>query len=86
MSCSDLQNEAQADRILYKSIFGTKPTKRFGELPNILDLYVKNPANTNVVLWGERLLALWEVSQPASSLTALHTDTCVHTSWVKEPR
>ena len=28
---------------------------------NALDLKLKNPANTNVVLWGGRLLALWEV-------------------------
>ena len=28
---------------------------------NALDLYVKNTANTNVILWGGRLLALFEV-------------------------
>ena len=28
---------------------------------NAFDLKLKNPANTNVLCWGNRLLALWEV-------------------------
>lgn len=32
-----------------------------GFIANAFDLYLKNPANTNVVEWGKRLLALWEV-------------------------
>ena len=39
---------------------------------NALDLYVKNTANTNVILWGGRLLALFEVRRlPVGSCVAL---------------
>ncbi|KAK9800351.1 hypothetical protein WJX73_008195 [Symbiochloris irregularis] len=31
---------------------------------NAMDLRLKNPVNTNVVLWGGRLLALWEAGSP----------------------
>lgn len=59
--CSDFEKEAKANAVLYRTIFGTTPKRRFGALQNTLDLYVKNPANTNVILWGNKLLALWEV-------------------------
>ena len=50
--------------MLYRNTFGTQP-KRERPLQNAFDLYLKNPANTNVVLWGDRLLALWEVTRRA---------------------
>ena len=59
--CSDLEKEEQANAVLFRNTFGTQPKRALGPLQNAFDLYLKNPANTNVVLWGERLLALWEV-------------------------
>ncbi|DBB11283.1 TPA: hypothetical protein ACH3X3_006718 [Trebouxia sp. C0006] len=66
---SDLEKEAAADAVLYRSAFGTAPNKRSGilsalGLPNAFDTYLKNPANTNVVLWGDKLFALYEAGQP----------------------
>lgn len=60
-TCSELEKEAEAGAVLYRNTFGTQPRKPWGPLQNAFDLYLKNPANTNVVLWGDRLLALWEV-------------------------
>ena len=59
--CSELAKEAEANAVLYRNTFGTQPKRALGPLQNAFDLYLKNPANTNVVLWGDRLLALWEV-------------------------
>ncbi|DBA67834.1 TPA: hypothetical protein ACH3X2_014183 [Trebouxia sp. C0005] len=61
---SELEKEAEADAVLYRNTFGTQPRKPWGPLQNAFDLYLKNPANTNVVLWGNRLLALWEAGCP----------------------
>ncbi|KAL0046710.1 hypothetical protein WJX82_008018 [Trebouxia sp. C0006] len=61
---SELEKEAEADAVLYRNTFGTQPRKPWGPLQNAFDLYLKNPANTNVVLWGDRLLALWEAGCP----------------------
>ena len=67
MRCSELEKEADADAVLFRNAFGTAPKKRSGilsalGLPNAFDTYLKNPANTNVVFWGNKLLALYEVS------------------------
>ena len=59
--CSEWEREHEADAVLYRNTFGTQPKKPLGPLQNAFDLVLKNPANTNVVLWGNRLLALWEV-------------------------
>ncbi|KAL3146000.1 hypothetical protein ABBQ38_015360 [Trebouxia sp. C0009 RCD-2024] len=61
---SDLAKEEEADAVLYRNTFGTQPKRALGPLQNAFDLYLKNPANTNVVLWGDRLLALWEAGCP----------------------
>ena len=45
-------------------------------MKNAFDLYLKNPANTNVVEWGKRLLALWEVSMGNTKPMLLHI-TCI---------
>ncbi|WP_315784651.1 carotenoid oxygenase family protein [Fischerella sp. JS2] len=54
--------EGLAGRMLYRGVFGTQ--KPGGWLANAFDLRKKNVANTNVIYWGEKLLALWEASHP----------------------
>ncbi len=54
--------EQAAGQILYRSPFGTQ--KPGGVLANIFDLRLKNLANTSVVYWGGKLLALWEGGEP----------------------
>jgi all-trans-8'-apo-beta-carotenal 15,15'-oxygenase len=61
--------EKKAGKILYRGVFGTQ--KKGGFLANIFDLKFKNIANTNVIYWGGKLLALWEAAQPYR----LNTDT-----------
>jgi len=53
--------EQAAGKILYRG-FGTQ--KPGGWLANAFDFKVKNPANTNVIYWGGKLLALWEGGEP----------------------
>ena len=54
--------ESLAQRILYRNTFGTQ--RSGGPLANIGDIIQKNVANTNIIYWGGKLLALWEASQP----------------------
>ncbi|OKH29153.1 carotenoid oxygenase family protein [Chroogloeocystis siderophila] len=54
--------EQKAGTILYRGVFGTQ--KPGGWLANAFDLRLKNIANTNVVYWGGKLLALWEAADP----------------------
>ena len=54
--------EKQAGKILYRGVFGTQ--KPGGWLANIFDFKLKNIANTNVIYWGGKLLALWEGAEP----------------------
>lgn len=54
--------EQQAGRILYRGVFGTD--KPGGWWSNLLDFRLKNIANTNVIYWGGKLLALWEAAEP----------------------
>ncbi len=54
--------EQEAGKILYRGVFGTK--KPGGWLNNVFDLRLKNIANTNVIYWGGKLLALWEAAEP----------------------
>jgi all-trans-8'-apo-beta-carotenal 15,15'-oxygenase len=54
--------ETQANKILYRNTFGTQPTG--GALRNAFTVTLKNVANTNVISWGGRLLALWEAGAP----------------------
>lgn len=54
--------ERQADRILYRGVFGTQ--KPGGWLANCFDTQLKNIANTNVIYWGGKVLALWEAAEP----------------------
>ena len=54
--------EKKAGKILYRGVFGTQ--KPGGWLDNIFDFKIKHIANTNVIYWGKKLLALWEASEP----------------------
>lgn len=54
--------EQQAGKMLYRGVFGSE--KPGGWLANAFDLRVKNIANTNVIYWGDKLLALWEAAEP----------------------
>ncbi len=56
--------EQAAGRMLYRGVFGTQ--KPGGWLANAFDLRKKNVANTNIIYWGGKLLALWEASHPHS--------------------
>ncbi len=46
----------------YRGVFGTQ--KPGGWLANAFDLKLKNIANTHIVHWGDKLLALWEAAEP----------------------
>ncbi|MGF1569620.1 MAG: carotenoid oxygenase family protein [Nodosilinea sp.] len=54
--------EQAAQKPLYRGVFGTQ--KPGGPLANAFDLRLKNIANTNIVYWGDKLLALWEAAEP----------------------
>ncbi|BAY97339.1 Retinal pigment epithelial membrane protein [Tolypothrix tenuis PCC 7101] len=54
--------EQKAGKILYRGVFGTQ--KPGGWLANIFDFKMKDIANTNVIYWGSKLLALWEAAEP----------------------
>ncbi|RQH45455.1 Apocarotenoid-15,15'-oxygenase [Okeania hirsuta] len=53
--------EKAAGKILYRGFGAQKPG---GWLANIFDVNVKNCANTGILYWGDKLLALWEPGQP----------------------
>ncbi|MBE9042253.1 carotenoid oxygenase family protein [Oscillatoriales cyanobacterium LEGE 11467] len=54
--------EQKANKMLYRGVFGTQ--KSGGWWANAFDLKLKNIANTNVIYWGEKLLALGEAAEP----------------------
>ncbi len=54
--------EQKAGAILYRGVFGTQ--KPGGWLANAFDFRLKNVANTQVIYWGGKLLALWEAAEP----------------------
>lgn len=54
--------EQKAGKMLYRGVFGTQ--KPGGWLANAFDLRLKNIANTQVIYWGGKLLALWEAAVP----------------------
>ncbi len=54
--------EQKAGKMLYRGVFGSQ--KPGGFLANLFDLKIKNIANTNVIHWGDKLLALWEAAKP----------------------
>ena len=54
--------EQKAGKITYRGVFGTQ--KAGGWLANAFDFRLKNVANTNILYWGGKLLALWEAAEP----------------------
>ncbi len=54
--------EQAAGRPLFRGVFGTQLPG--GWAANLLNLRLKNIANTGVLPWGDRLLALWEAGEP----------------------
>lgn len=54
--------EKNAGKIVYRGVFGTQ--KPGGWLSNAFDVRLKNIANTNIIYWGGKLLALWEAAEP----------------------
>jgi all-trans-8'-apo-beta-carotenal 15,15'-oxygenase len=69
--------EKKAGKILHRGVFGTQ--KAGGWLTNIFDTKIKNIANTNIIYWGGKLLALWEAAAPyrldPSTLETIGLDT-----------
>lgn len=56
------QAEQKAGKILYRGVFGTQ--KPGGFFNNAFDIKLKNIANTGIIYWGDKLLALWEAAEP----------------------
>ena len=54
--------EKARGKMVYRGVFGTQ--RPGGWLKNAFDLRLKNIANTNVIYWGQKLLALWEAAEP----------------------
>jgi all-trans-8'-apo-beta-carotenal 15,15'-oxygenase len=54
--------ETKADKFLYRGVFGTSKSGSWWQ--NIFDVRLKNIANTQVVYWGQKLMALWEAAEP----------------------
>ena len=54
--------ETKANKFLYRSTFGTQ--KPGGFLSNLGDLSLKNPSNSNIIYWGDKLLSLYEAGLP----------------------
>jgi all-trans-8'-apo-beta-carotenal 15,15'-oxygenase len=54
--------EQKAERIVYRRLFGTQ--KPGGLFNNAFDLKLNNVANINVIYWGQKLLALWDLGSP----------------------
>ena len=67
------QDETSQQRILYKGTFGTLCPG--GLLPNLLQIAPRNVANTGLLTWGGKCLALFEAGQPHSlDAATLQTD------------
>jgi all-trans-8'-apo-beta-carotenal 15,15'-oxygenase len=59
---SDYQTDMKTGGFSARGVFGTP--KSGGLLSNAFDMKTKNVANTNVILCGDKLLALWEGGSP----------------------
>ena len=56
------ESEVGRQKILFRGSFGTQ--KPGGAGRNAFDIFMKNAANTNVIYFEGRLLALFEAAQP----------------------
>ncbi|WP_121967874.1 carotenoid oxygenase family protein [Leptolyngbya sp. BC1307] len=54
--------EQKSGKPEYRGVFGTQ--KPGGWLANAFDTQLKNIANTHIIYWGGKLLALWEAAEP----------------------
>jgi all-trans-8'-apo-beta-carotenal 15,15'-oxygenase len=54
--------ESKTNKIMYRGVFGT--ARAGGWIKNLFDTKLKNIANTQVIYWGGKLLALWEAAEP----------------------
>ncbi len=76
VATAEYQAEQRAGRILYKNVFGTLRPEGFWA--NWFDFGFKNVANTGVIHWGDKLLALWEAAPP------YHLDPVTLATWGSE--
>ncbi|DBA91440.1 TPA: hypothetical protein ACH3X2_003966 [Trebouxia sp. C0005] len=68
----EYKSEVSQQKVLFRGSFGTQ--RPGGARHNAFDIFMKNAANTSIVLWGGRLLALFEAAQPtAMDPTTLQT-------------
>ena len=56
------KSEVEQQKILFRGTFGTQ--KPGGAKRNAFDIFMKNAANTSVICFEGRLLALFEAAQP----------------------
>ena len=56
------KSEVSQQQVLFRGSFGTQ--RPGGAKHNRFDIFMKNAANTSIVYWGGRLLALFEAAQP----------------------
>lgn len=74
---AEWRTEEEAGKLIYRNTFGTQP--RGGWRSNAFNVIQKNVANTNVLYFGGKLLALWEAAQPYAldpkSLETIGLDT-----------
>ncbi len=54
--------EASTNILSFRTTFGNPKANR--PLSHLLNLHLKNPANTHIVPWGKKLLALYEAGAP----------------------
>lgn len=62
ISTAEHQAETASDTFQFRTTFGNPAVSH--PLTHLLDLYLKNLANTHVVPWGDKLLALYEAGAP----------------------
>jgi len=60
----EYEQEEAANKIMFRRAFGT--AREGGVLANAFDINSPNLANTNIISWGGRLLALYEAAHPTS--------------------
>ena len=58
------KSEVSQQKILFRGSFGTQ--RPGGARHNAFDIFMKNAANTSIVHWNGRLLALFEAAQPVA--------------------
>ena len=62
INTAEHQAETATDSFQFRTTFGNPPTRH--PLLHLLNLHLKNPANTHIVPWGDKLLALYEAGTP----------------------